>query len=139
MSTYRFTRQRTLSPTDLGVNGLAINTAQTSNAIDVTGVQYMSVEIRWTKGAGTGVKFYLDESLDGGTTWVRKQVGDLAAGDGIEVLSDHGYSKTLAASGNFCVADIPLNDKLVRISGLIALGSPNASDTAIARVILGVL
>lgn len=94
---YEFTT--TLSAATLGLNGVALNAAKTSNRFTVTGYVQLELDINHTNSSATAISWYFEHSPDAGTTWMRLQSGALVSGT--ETLSDHTVTKSVSASDTF--------------------------------------
>ena len=129
-------RQQEISAAALGLNDVAINSSTNSNQFATSGFDQLTLFISYTRSAGSGVSFSLEASEDGGTTWHKIQVGKISSGT--VTLFDATYTKALAASGNY-VVNLPINNEFIRLSSLVATGSPDANDKATVRVRLGAL
>ena len=98
--------------------------AKTSSAIYVKGYNLLTLQVVFTRSAGTGYSINLQGSLDDGSTYGEVQELDssspptLTSGDAL-------WSMTTSASDNI-VWNIPLNYHYVKIVSDIA-GSPNAT------------
>ena len=127
-------RQQEISAAKLGLDDVAINSSTNSNQFATSGFDQLTIFIKYTRSAGSGVSFTLETTEDNGTTYHTIQVGKISSGT--VTLFDATYTKSLAASGNY-VVNLPINYEQVRIANLVATGSPDANDKATLRVRLG--
>jgi hypothetical protein len=89
--TKSFSRQtKRVDPITLGLNGVTLDVARTSNAVDVTGCNQFKLDVVRVNNSGTATSFYLETSFDGGTTWTRNVTGRISSGT--ETLSPHVIS-----------------------------------------------
>lgn len=123
----------------VGINAAAINAVYTGYWVDVSGWCQLTVEIEWTKGAGTGVQFYIDTTqVEGPNTDapLASQIGSYPyaehTGSGVTTYYRRQFVQASTAS-RMLEFDIPINHKFIRITSLLATGSPTAADTAIVR------
>ena len=107
-------RQQEISAASLGLDDVAINSSTNSNRIVTSGFDQITIFVKYTRNAGTGVTFQIEASE----------------------LSDSTFRKVSSSSVNY-VVNLPVNYDQVRIASLVATGSPNANDKATVRVRLG--
>jgi hypothetical protein len=74
-------------------------TGFTTDEFDMTGYNKFRVDVAHTWVAATAITFYIEHSIDGGTTWFRVQSGSVAAGT--DTCSDYTVSKAVTASKNY--------------------------------------
>jgi len=129
-------RQQEISAAKLGLDDVAINSSTNSNQFATSGFDQLTIFVKYTRSAGTGVTFQIETTEDNGSTWHKVQTTAIASG--VVTLSDATYTKVSSSSTNYAV-NIPINCEQVRISSLIATGTPTASDKATVRVRLGAL
>jgi hypothetical protein len=126
-----YRRTKLIGADKLGLNGVSIIAAKTSNTIDVEAFSQMTVNIAITWAAATNIAFYLEDSEDA-STWHRMNTIDSIASGSI-TLSDATYNKPIAASKNYYL-DIPITYKYLRL--VISCDGAGA-DSAIVQVRLG--
>jgi hypothetical protein len=126
-----YRRTKLIGADKLGLNGVAIIAAKTSNTIDLEAFSQMTVEIAVTWAAATKISFYLEISEDA-SAWHRMNTIDSIAGGAI-TLSNAVYEKAIAASLNYFL-DIPITYKYARL--VISCDGAGA-DSAIVQVRLG--
>lgn len=131
--------QHGILPELTGINGAAINAAYTGLWVDVNGYSELTIEIEWTKGAGTGVQFYLDTTMVSGPNVdapLASQIGSYPyaehTGSGVTTYYRRQFVQASSASRKLCFS-VPINENHVRVTSLLATGSPTTSDTAIVR------
>jgi hypothetical protein len=132
---YRFLRQTVITPADLGLNGVALNSEKTSSTFSISGCREVAVYVNYTYAAGTAVTVELDMTPEEGSVsnWYKQQSVSVAAGTG--TLSSYVASKAAgAASQKFEIRFTELNGKQARIR-IVATGAPTASDTAIVTAV----
>ena len=127
-------RQQEISAASLGLDDVAINSSTNSNRIVTSGFDQITIFVKYTRNAGTGVTFQIEASEDAGETFHKVQTTAIASG--VVTLSDSTFTKVSSSSVNY-VVNLPVNYDQVRIASLIATGSPNANDKATVRVRLG--
>lgn len=133
-----FIRQQVLTPQELGLNAVAINSAVNSNSFSATGYNQLTLELFHDYAAGTGVQFNLANIQINGesTSPYLVQVGEDSSGT--RTLSDLLISKTTGSDTRW-VVNVPVNAQNMQIRSLVATGSPTASDLITVRAILSCL
>ena len=127
------TLQHFRNETDVGMDDVLLNASNNSNELSCRGMNQCTIVIDHHTHATTfTLTFYVEASIDEGTTWFRMQVADEATG--VHTLSDVSYSKAMAATGVFAV-EFPINYTHIRIKALT--GSGNAGDKADVNVQFG--
>ena len=128
------TLQHFRTETDVGIDDVLLNASNDSNTLSCRGMNQMTICVnRHTHATSHTLTFYVEGSLDEGTTWGRVQTAALSSG--VQTLSDASYSKAFAAAGVFNV-NLSINYTHVRIR---ALTGGAAGDKADVTVLFGSL
>lgn len=119
-----------LKPGEVGLAGVLLNTTNSSSWLDTRGASQMTVDIAFTRVAGTNLTFYLDTSDVAAPTGV--QIGQYPvandSGSGVVDYYRRQFRWTTSSTGTYTF-NIPINSRYVRIRDLTA-ASGGASDTA---------
>jgi hypothetical protein len=111
---------KTLTAAEVGLEDVILHPSNNSNTITCSGMTQASfVFNHHTYAAAGDLTFYIEVSVDDGTTFARVQIEDGAAES---ILTDSSYKKTLGAIGVF-VVDVPLNYSHIRIKALTSSSS----------------
>ena len=107
---------KTLTAAEVGLDLVLLNATNNSSTISCSGMNQATFVFNHSVHATThDCTFYLEVSIDDGTTWSRLQ--SESSGTSVSTLSDASYKKNLAATGIFTV-DIPVNYSHIRIKAL---------------------
>ena len=107
---------KTLTAAEVGLDLVLLNATNNSSTITCSGMNQATFVFNHSVHATThDCTFYLEVSIDDGTTWSRLQ--SESSGTSVSTLSDASYTKNLAATGIFTV-DIPVNYSHIRIKAL---------------------
>jgi hypothetical protein len=113
--------------------------------IKTEGYNVMTLEILYTRSAGTGWEFYLETCYEGHATtdctaagdWYRIASERVILGVGI-TLSPDPITRTVSATDRITYT-IPINYRRIRLNGMLALGSPDANDKITINARLGTM
>lgn len=132
-----FIRQRIITPLELGLNGVALDSSQNSSVFSANGYNQLTLECFHSYDAGTDITFNLANIQRNGesTNPYLIQSGEDAAGT--RTLSDLLISKSTGADTRF-VVNIPINAQNMQIRS-VASASGTASDLFYCRAILSCL
>lgn len=130
--TQGYFRIRDINARELGLNGVSLDSTQTSSTFSVEGYTQMTTKVLHTNSSATAVQFYFEES-DDGVNWVRAQTALVSAGT--ETLSDHTVEKAVSGDVNYH-HQLPVTANLGRL--VFTSTSGDASDTVTVSVRLGV-
>jgi len=132
--TKSFSRQtKRIDPITLGLNGVTLDAARTSNAFDVTGCNQCKVDVVRVNNSGTATGFYLETSFDGGTTWTRNVTGRISTGT--ETLSPHTVEMAVTTLAYNYYYALFGEEAQMRIT---FASTSDAADTVTVNVTLGV-
>ena len=107
---------KTLTAAEVGLDLVLLTATNNSSTISCSGMNQATFVFNHSVHATTpDCTFYLEVSIDDGTTWSRLQ--SESSGTSVSTLSDASYKKNLAATGIFTV-DIPVNYSHIRIKAL---------------------
>ena len=107
---------KTLTAAEVGLDLVLLDATNNSSAITYSGMNQATFVFNHSVHATThDCTFYLEVSIDDGTTWSRLQ--SESSGTAVSTLTDASYTKNLAATGIFTV-DIPVNYSHIRIKAL---------------------
>ena len=107
---------KTLTAAEVGLDLVLLDATNNSSAITCSGMNQATFVFNHSVHATThDCTFYLEVSIDDGTTWSRLQ--SESSGTAVSTLTDASYTKNLAATGIFTV-DIPVNYSHIRIKAL---------------------
>jgi hypothetical protein len=109
-------------------------TPQTSASIGIGGYNTLTLDVNYTRVAGTAVVFTFDVSDDGGTTWHEYTSVTTVAGTGTRV--QYTDSTTTSVSKKFAVQLEKLNHEFIRYNVGATSGT---TDSALITVVLGYL
>lgn len=123
-------------------NDAAINAAVTcgdTRGIATEGFDNLKLAIDYTRAAGTGFSFYLQECIEGHATthctdaadWRNVPVRLVTATSGVQ-LANVPYYVTSSATISMMIT-IPINAKRLRLGSFVASGSPTSSDKITVR------
>lgn len=127
-------------------NAASINSAVICGGIRgirVQGYNSITLSIAYTRSAGTGWEFYLEECLEGhasthcteSTDWFRVAVQNVTPTSGVGLYAKPIFHVT--SSTDRITYTITLNYRRIRLAGFVATGTPDANDkiTVYARVV----
>ena len=123
-----YTVQRFLSPTQLGLNAVDLDT--TTSAIDVEGFNQLCLQLAIDYVAATALTLQVQTSDKDASTW---HTVVKVSGDG-ETVTVQTYSIAVSAADISVTLPIPLNYKKIR---LVFAGANDTSDTLTVSGILG--
>jgi hypothetical protein len=107
---------KTLTAAEVGLDTVLLNASNDSSTITCSGMNQATFVFNHSVHATThDCTFYLEVSIDDGSTWSRLQ--SESSGTSVSTLCDASYKKNLAATGIFTV-DIPVNYSHIRIKAL---------------------
>jgi hypothetical protein len=132
---FRHVLQKRFTPSQLGLDGLALSAERTSNSLDIHGFGQMSIYIDFVRTAATRVDVNIDESPDfisETEQWFVPQTE--AASSGTVTLSNEDYQKDVSGGSALWAIHRPINGNSARIR--ISSTSGGASDTVQVWVIL---
>jgi len=126
----------------------SINTAVVCGdtfGIKVEGYNAVTLEILYTRSAGTGYQFYLETCREGHATtdctaagdWHRVVSDRVVVGTGI-TLSPDPFIRVVSVTDRLTYT-IPINYRRIRLNGFVASGSPDANDKITVNARLGVM
>ena len=131
-----------------GLNASALDSAKSSNWLDIRDVNAIVFEFVYVYGAGTSLSFDIEVSPDGcnsngtqnssATRFALPAVSVSAPSSNVVTVTGNTqttFTVTTGASKNFCLALDRLNYSYIRLYNITAAGSPTTSDkiTVIAR------
>lgn len=82
-----YTRVIRFSAIELGLNGVTMDAARTSNSFGINGMNQLVATFTRVSGAAGATTFYFEVSHDDGTTWRRLTTSSISSGT--ETLSEH--------------------------------------------------
>jgi|10_taG_2_1085330.scaffolds.fasta_scaffold22603_2 hypothetical protein len=107
---------KTLTAAEVGLDTVLLNASNDSSTITCSGMNQATFVFNHSVHASThDCTFYIEVSIDDGTTWSRLQTEQISTG--VATLSNASYTKNLAATGVFTV-DVPVNYSHIRIKAL---------------------
>lgn len=94
-----------------------------SDSVDLRDSASATFSLKYTKGVGTGLEFYIEDSHDG-SDWVRRQVEEASSGSGTITLRDELFSRT--TSGTLPIPAV----RFLRFTRIVfrSTGTPDATD-----------
>jgi hypothetical protein len=113
--------------------------------VKVEGYNVMTLEILYTRSAGTGWQFYLETCYEGHTTSDCTAAGDwhvvtsqrVVVGTGVTISPDP-FIRVVSATDRVTYT-IPINYRRVRLNGFVATGSPDANDKITVNARIGIM
>lgn len=132
--TQGFARYHDFTARELGLDGVALNATQTSNAFSTEGYNQLTTKVVHSNSSATAIAWYIEESDDNGTTWVRQQTRSVSTGT--ETLSDHTISKAVTGDKNFN-HQLAITSNTARL--VFSSTGGDASDLATVTVRVGVV
>ena len=126
--------QKRVAAPDLNINARALSGGFSSDPIDVSGFNQLTLFLTLTWTAASDVTFFVESSNDGGSTWHRLQVQTDVSSAGVVTLKDGQFKKAVTATTRWRV-NMPLNDQFIRLGTVAATGA--TSDTLTVEAKLG--
>lgn len=121
----------------LGMNAVAINSAKDSNTIKCYGYNQLTLEIKYTRSAGTAVTFYVNQVDEDGSEFYRMYEVEGTVASGVQPIDTYRkrYDRTTSVSENW-VVNIPIQAYAFKIESMTAT-SGDANDKVVVRARLG--